>query len=71
MTTITIPKKITKGDDLIIIEKQNLERLTKENTELKMAIKAILEGELAFRRGKTRSFRDFLRIEFPKYAKNR
>ena len=69
MTTITIPKKITKGDDLIIIEKQNLERLTKENTELKMAIKAILEGELALRRGKTRSFRDFLRTEFPKYAK--
>ena len=70
MTTITIPKNLIKGDKLIVIEKENLEKLTKENLELRSAVKAILEGEMAFRRGKTRSFKDFLKSEFPKYAKN-
>lgn len=69
MTTITIPKKITKGHDLVVIEKENFDRLTKENIELKSAMKAILDGELAFRRGKTRSFRDFLKFKFPRYVK--
>ncbi|MEK7635689.1 MAG: hypothetical protein AAB405_01205 [Patescibacteria group bacterium] len=70
MTTVTISKKITKGHDLVVIEKENFDRLTKENMELKSAIKAILDGELALRRGTTRSFKDFLKLKFPKYAKN-
>lgn len=69
MNTITIPKNLIR-DELVVVEKHNLEKLTKENLELRSAVKAILEGEFAFRRGKTRSFREFLKSRFPKYAKN-
>jgi len=69
MVTITIPKKLIK-DDLLIIDRKSFEKISKENTELRSAIKAIMEGELALRKGKTRSFKDFLKSEFPEYAKN-
>ena len=69
MTTITIPKKLIK-DDLLIIDRKSFEKISKENVELRSAIKAIIEGELALRKGKTRSFKDFLKSEFPEYAKN-
>lgn len=69
MTTITIPKNLIR-DELVMVERGNLERLTKENLELRSAVKAILEGELAFRQGKTRSFGNFLKSKFPKHTKN-
>ena len=69
MTTITIPRKLIK-DDLLIIDKKSFEKISKENVELRSAIKAIIEGELALRKGKTRSFKDFLKSEFPEYAQN-
>ncbi len=69
MTTITIPKKLI-NDDLLIIDKKSFERMSKENAELRLAIKAIVEGELALRKGKTRSFKDFLKHKFPRHAKN-
>ena len=70
MTTITIPKKIIQNNHLIVVEKKSFEKLTKENAELKLAIKAILGGELAMVQGKTRSFKEFLKSKFPQYAKN-
>lgn len=66
---ITIPKHLVK-DDLIVIQKESLEKLNKENLELKKAIQAILAGEIALRKGKTRSFAQFLKSKFPSYAKN-
>lgn len=69
MTTITIPKKLIK-DDLLIIERKSFEKMFKENKELRLAIKAVVEGELALRKGRTRNFKDFLKSRFPKYAKN-
>lgn len=69
MTTITIPKKLIK-DDLMIIDRKSFEKVSKENAELRSAIKAIVGGELALRKGKTRSFKDFLKSRFPRYAKN-
>ncbi|KKS37452.1 MAG: hypothetical protein A3G49_04195 [Candidatus Sungbacteria bacterium RIFCSPLOWO2_12_FULL_41_11] len=61
MTTITIPKKLINGDNFILVEKEDFERLNKENTELRLAVKAILAGEIALRNGKTRSFKQFLK----------
>lgn len=69
MNTITISKNLIK-DKLVVVEREDLERLTKENSELRLAVKAILEGELAFQQGETRSFKDFLKSRFLKYAKN-
>lgn len=67
---ITIPKNLARKDDLIIIEKTRLKELTKENEEFQSALRAILAGELALRKGKTRAFRKFLKSKFPEYAKN-
>jgi len=66
---ITIPKSLIK-DDLIVVQKERLNKLTKENIELKAALRAILLGEMALRKGKTRTFRQFLKSKFPSYAKN-
>lgn len=52
---ITIPKKIAQSGDLMVVEKRSFEKLAKENTELKSAIKAVLEGELALCQRETRS----------------
>jgi hypothetical protein len=67
---ITIPKKIAKKGDLVIIQKESLKKLTKENKELRSALKAILKGEIALKKGKIRSFREFLRSKFSSYVKN-
>ena len=67
---ITIPKNLIKKDDLIVIEKTKFKKITKENEELRSALQAILAGELALRKGKTQTFRQFLKSKFPRYAKN-
>lgn len=67
---ITIPKKLAEKDDLVVMEKTSLRKLTKENVELRSALKAILAGELALKKGKARTFRQFLKSKFPVYAKN-
>ena len=66
---ITIPKKLAK-DDLVVLPKEKLEQLSKENLELRKAVQAILAGEAALGKKKTRTFRQFLESKFPKYAKN-
>jgi hypothetical protein len=67
---ITIPKNRIWKDDLVIIEKTKFRKLSEENEELRSALQAILAGELALRKGKTRTFRQFLKSKFPAYAKN-
>lgn len=70
MNTITIPKNLAKNHDLLVVEKDSFDKLEKDNFELRSAIKAILAGELALRRGKTRTFKQFLKARFAKYAKS-
>jgi len=67
---ITIPKNLIGEDDLVVIEKTKFRKLSEENEELRSALQAILAGELALRKGKTRTFRQFLKSKFPAYAKN-
>jgi len=67
---ITIPKNLMGEDDLVVIEKTKFRKLSEENEELRSALQAILAGELALRKGKTRTFRQFLKSKFPAYAKN-
>ena len=66
---ITIPKKFA-SEDLVIVQRENIDKLSKENKELKSALRAILAGEVAFKKGRTRSFQSFLKSKFPSYAKN-
>ncbi len=65
INTIAIPKK-----DMVLIEKKDLEKLTKENRELNLAFMAISDGNSALYAGKTRSFKNFIEDKFPQYAKN-
>jgi len=67
---ITIPKNLMGEDDLVVIEKTKFRKLSEENEELRSALQAILAGELALRKGKTRTFRQFLKSKFPAYTKN-
>jgi len=67
---IIIPKNLIKEGDLIVVEKTRFKKLSKENEELRFALQAILAGEIALRKGKTRTFRQFLKSKFPEYAKN-
>ncbi|PIV31726.1 hypothetical protein COS33_01730 [Candidatus Wolfebacteria bacterium CG02_land_8_20_14_3_00_37_12] len=70
MNTITIPKNLIKNDDLVVIDRMSFEQIFRENKELRLAIKAIMDGEQSLLLGKTRSFKDFLKAKFPEYAKN-
>ena len=67
---ITIPKNRIGEDDLVVIEKTKFRKLSEENEELRSALQAILAGELALKKEKTRTFRQFLKSKFPEYAKN-
>ena len=70
MTTITVPKNLRNATDLLVVERQDFENLSRENEELRLAMKAVASGEMALRGGKTRSMRDFLKSR-SLYAKNR
>lgn len=71
MNMIMVPRKLMRKSDLLVVEKDSFRRLTKENIELRRAIKAVISGELDLRRGRTRPFRAFLKGEFPLYAQNK
>lgn len=60
MKVITIPKRLIKNGDLVIVDKKDIDELTKEDNELRLAVKAVLAGELALRQRKTRSVKEFL-----------
>ena len=69
---ITLSKStiIREKEGVVILPLRKWEKIEKENSELRLAIGAILSGELALQKGQTRPFREFLKSEFPQYAKN-
>lgn len=71
MFTLTIPNKLIKDQELMVVEKKSFDDVVKENAELRLAMQSIIAGEFALRSGKTRSFSQFLKHKFPRYAKNR
>lgn len=44
---------MTKGKELVVLTKDEYERLTHNNKEITKALRIIAEGERAYRRGKT------------------
>ena len=69
--TITLPKSVIRGKEgVVILPLKKWKKVEKENRELRLAVEAILSGELALQKGRTRPFREFLKSEFPQYAKN-
>ena len=57
MSTITIPKKITKGDELIVVRRYEYEKLRKHLDEVKDAFIKIRRGEFELKKGKARVVR--------------
>ncbi|MFH1462729.1 MAG: hypothetical protein ABIG08_03500 [bacterium] len=69
--TLTLPKStIQKKGGVVILPLKKWEKAERENQELRLAVRAILSGELALQKKRTRSFREFLESEFLQYAKN-
>ncbi len=58
---ITLLKSIINSQKgVVILPLAKWKKMEKEMMELKDVVEAILEGEIALREGKTRSFKDFL-----------
>ena len=69
--TLVLPKIfIREKEGVVILPLKKWEKTEKEKQELRRAVEAILSGELARQKKQTRSFRKFLKSEFPQYAKN-
>ena len=52
--TLMIPKKVTKGEDLVVVRRCDYEQLLKNSIEAKGALARIRQGEKEFKQGKTR-----------------
>lgn len=52
--TLTIPKRITHGEELIVIRRQEYEQLQKHLAEVRDALAKIRQGEKELKEGKTR-----------------
>lgn len=53
-STITIPKRLTNGEELIVIKRREYEELYKHLAEVKDALFKIRQGENELRHHKTR-----------------
>lgn len=52
--TLTIPKRITRGDELIVVRRHEYEQLQKHLAEVKDALVKIRRGEKDLKEGKTK-----------------
>ena len=52
--TLTIPKRMTHGDELIVVRRKEYEILRKQFIELKDALAKVRQGESELKSGKTR-----------------
>lgn len=43
MTTITIPSRVTKGEELVVIPRKEYEKLTNLDKDLEQALKEVVE----------------------------
>ena len=57
ISKITIPKRITAGEELIVIRRQEYEQLLKYLADVKDALAKIKKGERELKEGKTRIIR--------------
>lgn len=56
-TTITIPKQLTQGNELIVIRRKEYEQLKKHLVEIRDALLKIRQGEKELREGKIKPIR--------------
>ena len=54
---LTIPKRITHGEELVVVPRREYEALQKHLTEVQDALFKIRKGEKEFKEGKTKAVR--------------
>ncbi|KKU03576.1 MAG: hypothetical protein UX06_C0040G0001 [Candidatus Giovannonibacteria bacterium GW2011_GWA2_45_21] len=64
MATVTIPKKITKGDELIVVRRHEYERLRKHLDEVRDALMKIRKGEFELKRGRARIIKSLSELRY-------
>lgn len=52
--TLTIPKRITHGEELLVVRRREYEQLQKHLAEVKDALAKIRQGEKELKEGRTR-----------------
>ena len=50
---LTLPKRLTNGEELVVLRKDEYDRLVHQSEEIGSALKIIAEGEQAYRQGRT------------------
>ena len=55
--TLTIPKRLTHGDELVVVRRQEYEQMQKHLAEVKDALAKIRQGEKELKEGKTRTIK--------------
>ncbi|MEK7664813.1 MAG: hypothetical protein AAB361_01585 [Patescibacteria group bacterium] len=55
---------VDEKNGVVVLPLKKWQKMEKEKLELRGAIKAILSGELSLRKGKTRSFKDFIKDKY-------
>jgi len=55
--TVTIPRQLTQGAELVIVRRQEYERLRRDLAEVQDTLAKIRRGEQEYRAGKTRVIR--------------
>lgn len=53
-TTITIPKQVTGGADLVVLTKEAYDKLQRQLLEVEDALKKIKRGEQEYKNGQTK-----------------
>ena len=51
--TLTIPKRLTHGEELVVLRRDEYNHLLRRTQETADALKIIAEGENAYRQGRT------------------
>ena len=60
--TLTIPKNLTHGEELIVVTRREYENLQQRLLEIKDALGKIRKGERELKAGKTRSIRSLAEL---------
>lgn len=69
---IILPKsRVDNNGGVIILPIGKWQKMERKMAELKKVIGIILEGEIDLKEGRTTPFRDFIKKDFPQYAKNK
>ena len=50
---VSIPRRLTKGEELVVLTKEEYTRIVRHNEETSEVLRIIAEGEKAYREGKT------------------